>query len=94
MTADKDWPEGRTLFYEGNHPEKFVEEIKRKFGFDPSARRGQYPSAIRDGAVVFGPLPKWGEVVGTGDDASACYAFHCPPEHLEGLYATDYPLGT
>lgn len=30
------FPNGRMLFYEGNTPEAFVEEMKSKFGFDPS----------------------------------------------------------
>jgi hypothetical protein len=31
------FPEGRTIFYEGDEPEKFAQEILAEFGFDPSA---------------------------------------------------------
>ena len=30
------FPDGRTIFYEGNNPKAFVKEIKAKFAFDPS----------------------------------------------------------
>ncbi len=30
------FPYGRLIFYEGDDPQGFVEEIKAKFGFDPS----------------------------------------------------------
>lgn len=30
------FPEGRTIYYEGNDPKGFIKEIKAKFGFDPS----------------------------------------------------------
>jgi len=39
--ADTNWgklfPEGRNLYYEGEHPDKFAEAIRDEFGFDPSA---------------------------------------------------------
>jgi hypothetical protein len=31
------YPDGRHIFYEGDTPELFVEQIKSEFGFDPSA---------------------------------------------------------
>lgn len=31
------FPHGRFIFYEGDEPQKFVEEIRTEFGFDPSA---------------------------------------------------------
>lgn len=34
------FPNGRTIFYEGDDPEGFVAEIKEKFCFDPSLSRG------------------------------------------------------
>lgn len=30
------FPHGRRLYYEGNDPESFCREIKKKFGVDPS----------------------------------------------------------
>jgi hypothetical protein len=36
MTWSELFPDGRKIFYEGNEPEAFTEEIKQKFGFDPS----------------------------------------------------------
>jgi len=33
------FPEGRTLYYEGDDPTAFVAEMKAKFGFDPG---GEY----------------------------------------------------
>ena len=39
--ADINWarlfPEGRDLYYDGDHPEGFAEAIREEFGFDPSA---------------------------------------------------------
>jgi len=120
--SDAEWfPDGRTLFYEGEHPDAFVEDIKQRCGFDPSTSRGQMsiPGAfmlhrpppaevvVHPGQVVtddgwvatpdrlaaFAPLPKWGEV-GEGDDARACYAFHCPPEHIKAVFNGRWPIGT
>lgn len=31
------FPDGRYIFYEGDDPERFVEQIRNEFGFDPSA---------------------------------------------------------
>jgi hypothetical protein len=40
MTDLKSWaelfPEGRQIYYEGDDPQAFADEIKTKFGFDPS----------------------------------------------------------
>jgi hypothetical protein len=30
------FPEGREIFYEGDNPNAFANEIKEKYGFDPS----------------------------------------------------------
>lgn len=35
------FPNGRTIFYEGDDPEGFVKEIKAKFGFDPTKSKSQ-----------------------------------------------------
>jgi hypothetical protein len=34
------FPEGRVIYYEGDDPEGFVAEIKKRFNFDPSADDG------------------------------------------------------
>jgi hypothetical protein len=34
------FPNGRVIFYEGDDPEGFVAEIKKRFAFDPSADAG------------------------------------------------------
>jgi hypothetical protein len=40
----KDWsemfPEGRDIFYEGDHPAAFAEQMRHEFGFDPSTDPG------------------------------------------------------
>lgn len=33
------FPNGRTVFYEGDDPKGFVREMKKKYGFDPSKGR-------------------------------------------------------
>ena len=40
------FPDGRFIYYEGNNPEAFVEEIKRKFGFDPSKDNPKWGEVI------------------------------------------------
>ena len=42
------FPRGRFIFYEGDNPEAFVKEIKRKFGFDPS-KNESWGEVIDDG---------------------------------------------
>jgi hypothetical protein len=34
------YPDGRFIYYEGEDPDGFVEQIKAEFGFDPSASEG------------------------------------------------------
>jgi hypothetical protein len=40
MKSEMKWselyPEGRDIFYEGDNPKEFVEEMKARYGFDPS----------------------------------------------------------
>jgi len=31
------FPQGRTIYYEGDDPEAFAQQVKTEFGFDPSA---------------------------------------------------------
>ena len=72
--ADINWaklfPEGRDLYYEGEHPGEFAEAIREEFGFDPSADPlwGKRTGGDR------------------GRAGSISYGFHCPAEKLDGLY--------
>lgn len=34
------FPDGRTIFYEGDDPTGFVRTVRSEFGFDPSASDG------------------------------------------------------
>lgn len=77
-TTDTTWrelcPEGRTIFYEGDEPEKFVQEIVAEFGFDPSADDlwGIHDAGPGHGAFAF-----------------VSYGFHCPPQHLDAIYGSE-----
>jgi hypothetical protein len=77
------YPDGRTIFYEGDDPDGFAEEIQTKFGFDPS----KFP-----GINLFtgepAPFDTWNEDCG--------FQFHCPSEHLDAIYGPDgrWPLGS
>ena len=72
--ADINWaklfPEGRDLYYEGEHPEKFAEAIREEFGFDPSAD------------PLWGKQIEGGD----GQAGFTPYGFHCPAEKLDGIY--------
>jgi len=74
--ADANWgklyPEGRDLYYEGEHPDEFAAAIREEFGFDPSADPlwGK-PAEDHDGEPGFTP-----------------YGFHCPAEKIDAVYST------
>ena len=57
--ADVNWaklfPEGRELYYEGEHPDKFAKAIREEFGLDPSEDPlwGK-PSETGSGSVSYG----------------------------------------
>lgn len=74
------FPNGRTIFYEGDDPEGFCKEIKAEFGFDPRERPGDF--------TIPGHAPSpmtWEQH----------RAFHCPPEHLDAIYASGrWPMGS
>lgn len=73
------FPDGRLIFYEGNHPNLFIEEIRVEFGFDPSADPEWdvlIPGDDNSGGFI-------------------SFAFHCPPEHLDAIYGTSrFPMGS
>lgn len=74
--ADINWgkvyPEGRDLYYEGEHPDDFAMAIRGEFGFDPAAD----------------PLwGKRVEGHG-GKPGFTSYGFHCPAEKIDAVYST------
>ena len=71
-------PEGRHIFYEGDDPQKFAEEIRTEFGFDPS------------NDPLWGVLIP----AGPGFESFYSYQFHCPPEHLDAIYSDRFPMGS
>jgi hypothetical protein len=72
LTWAKLYPEGRDLYYEGNHPEKFAEAIREEFGFDPSADQLWGKRTERD----------------DGGPGFTLYGFHCPAQHIDAIYST------
>lgn len=72
-------PEGRDIFYEGDNPQEFVEEIKAEFGFDPSADEGWGVHIPGDDSYP----------------SFYSYGFHCPPGILDAVYSSDrWPMGS
>ena len=72
LTWGKLFPEGRDLYYEGEHPEEFAEAVREEFGFDPAAD------------PLWGRRIEGSD----GQPRSASYGFHCPAEKLDAMYAT------
>lgn len=73
--ADVNWaklyPEGRDLYYEGEHSDKFAEAIRVEFGFDPS------------GDPLWGKRVGSND----GRPGFTSYGFHCPAENIDAIYA-------
>ena len=94
MSWSERFPYGRTIFYEGDDPEGFREEIKAEFGFDPAECPGVYgnlaPSWDYKELTEMDPrwkTPTWDEEHG--------WQFHCPAEHLDAIYGSDrFELGS
>lgn len=84
------FPDGRYIYYEGDDPEGFIEEVKTRFGFDPTANCLPNPICrgwFKDDA----PVVDWKEEYAE----SKSFGFHCPPEHLDAIYGGDkYPMGS
>jgi hypothetical protein len=88
------FPEGRTLFYEGDDPGAFREQIQAEFGFDPAECPGVYanqPETTDYGALnamaAEAKQPTWDEDHG--------WQFHCPAAHLDTVYASRrWPIGS
>lgn len=79
MTWQELFPKGREIYYDGDQPAEFVEEIRAEFAFDPSA--DEYW-----GVLIPGDDPH---------DAFFSYSFHCPPGILDAIYGSDrWPMGS
>jgi len=78
------FPGGRCIVYEGDDPSRFVREIEDEFGFDPSQDR-RWGKGLMDGPNNE-DLP---------DPLGRPYFFHCPPEYLDAIYASNrWPVGS
>jgi len=78
------FPDGRTIFYEGDKPAEFVAEMKERFNFDPSssASRPFWKGERKDGRNQC-----WNEHSG--------WMFHCPGRCINAVYGSSkYPLGS
>jgi hypothetical protein len=78
-------PDGRDIYYEGDDPEKFAQEIRAEFGFDPS------DDELWGGPPIMLGLngEHWADLF------DRIYYFHCPPEHLDEIYGSDrWPMGS
>jgi hypothetical protein len=73
------FPQGREIYYEGDDPARFVEQLRREFGLNPASDPN------------WGVRIEGGE---TCDDFTS-YAFHCPSEFLDIIYGSDrFPMGS
>lgn len=91
VTWDETFPDGRTIYYEGDDPEGFREIIRGEFGFDPADAHG------RNGLTGQPDPGSWGEwnPGEDGGDGYSSYSFHCPAEHLDAIYASGrFPMGS
>lgn len=75
------FPDGRTIYYEGNDPDGFLTQIQAEFGFNPARDPGW--------AVLLNDDDE-------GEEAAFfSYSFHCPAEHLDDIYGNDrFPMGS
>jgi hypothetical protein len=68
MTDENSWaelfPAGRRIFYEGDDPRTFADEIKTRFGFDPSENNPRWNE--EDGFSFHCPAPLLDEIYGGG----------------------------
>lgn len=78
------FPGGRFIYYEGDTPDDFIEEVKAATGgFDPSTQAtwGEY--------IPYGEQRLWNDPPGFHS-----YGFECPPEHLPTIYYGRWPMGS
>jgi len=72
LTWAKLYPEGRDLYYEGEHPDQFADAIREEFGLDPSED------------PLWGKRTEGDD----GGPGFTLYGFHCPAEHIDAIYST------
>lgn len=72
------FPEGRWLYYEGDDPEGFANEMVSEFGFDPSECDGWAQTILNDEPEM----------------CSMSYGFYCPASCIDQVYGGTYPLGS
>jgi hypothetical protein len=76
-------PTGRFVFYEGDTPDDFIDQVKAATGFDPSSQGtwGEYiPYEVR---------------LRNDPPGFHSYGFHCPVEHLDLIYGSRrWPMGS
>jgi hypothetical protein len=73
------FPVGRHIYYEGDQPKEFRQQVKEEFGFDPAADNDGWGFLLgtSDGEVF------------------RSYGFHCPAEHLDAVYGSGrFPTGS
>lgn len=74
------FPDGRWVFYEGEDPDGFANEMVEKFGFDP-----------RKDNDLWGADNDPDE----DEPEFRSYQFFIPGEHMDAVYGNhDYPLGS
>jgi hypothetical protein len=87
------FPKGRTVFYEGDDPEGFRQQILAEFGFDPAKCPGVYANNSNWDYKELGEMPV-GQKTPTWDEDHG-WQFHCPAEHLDAIYGNDrFPMGS
>jgi hypothetical protein len=87
------FPQGRTIFYEGDDPEGFRRQIKDEFAFDVADLPGRH---IVTGEPMAGTWGKWIPCDDSNpEDGFRSYSFHCPAKHLDAIYGSDrFPMGS
>jgi hypothetical protein len=92
------FPDGRTIFYEGDDPQAFRRQVQAEFGFDPAGAPGVYANNLSGGLpgedyADLQAMPA--EIKSSTWDAEHGWQFHCPPEHLDAIYESDrWPMGS
>ena len=73
------FPNGRFIYYEGDNPQSFAQEMRTKFGVE--VEKGNEHWAVHYDADEYG-------------EESTSYGFFCPVEHLDEIYSDSYPMGS
>lgn len=73
------FPNGRSLFYEGDSPDEFAADLAATYGLDPRTDHRWWE--VVDGTTVSEPF--------------LSYQFHCPAHLIDVIYGNPaYPLGS